>query len=401
MNKDYRKYTSRELLDDDYFIQSMMHRTVETDSFWNSLIDDGILDDDQFQEARNFVMLMQRSNKISTAKEKNDLWVTIEIKNKEILKKDIREKKIYLWSFAASFLLLIGGLSFFLLNETESDKLDFDTIMGCVQKDSIATTKDIQLILSNKKTIQLEETSADIELDKEGGVHINSEKWADAAAEKEEKEEISYNQLIVPMGRHSRLVLPDGTKMHINAGSKVMFPNKFKKNEREIFVDGEAYLEVAHNPKVPFYVRTTSMDIKVRGTAFNVRAYQEDEEQSVVLVSGSVVVYTEDNHEAQLTPDQKLGYTTGKCTISRINSKDYVSWVHGYFIYNKEPLKNIMKQISRYYGVDVVCGSTTHTLTCSGKLDLKEELDIVMNDLANLLTVNITKNEKTYYITKE
>lgn len=395
MNKDYTKYTSKELLEDEYFIQSMIYPTPESDEFWNSLLIDRILEYEEFEEAQNFIHLMQRPKKVMTAKERNDMWVNIEVKNKKNLRNNIRRKKIYLWGVAASFLVALSVLSFFIYEKTEVGKLDFQDVMAGIQDNN--KSKDIQLILSDNKTIELEETSVDIELNKEGGVLVNSKQLADATAT-EKEEEISYNQLIVPMGRHSRLTLPDGTKMHVNAGTKVIFPHRFKKKEREIFVDGEVFLEVAENKKIPFNVRTATMDIRVLGTSFNVRSYTDDTEQAVVLLSGSVQVYTKDNHEATLSPNQKLGYSNGQCSISTINAQDYVSWINGYFIYKKEPLVNIMKQISRYYGVEVVLGQKVNSLTCSGKLELKEDLDIVMNDLAQLLALKIDKNEKTYHI---
>ncbi|NDV60668.1 FecR family protein [Bacteroides sp. 519] len=402
MKEDYTKYTSKELLDDDYFIHSMIQPTPESIEFWNSLIINDVVDYEEFKKAEAFVLLMRRPKKIMTAKERNEMWINIEIRNKQNLRKNIRKKQLYLWGAVASFFLVLSALSFFFYKQTMPVTLDFQEIMAGMQ--DVAESKDIQLILSDNKTIELEETSVEIEVNKEGEVLVNSKQMAvnskqmaeTVAPEKEE--EISYNQLIVPLGRHSRLTLPDGTKMHINAGTKVIFPDRFKKKEREIFVDGEVYLEVAENKKVPFFVHTATMDVKVLGTVFNIRAYKEDKDQEVVLVTGSVQVTTKDKHEAMLSPNQKLGYSEGKCHISGINAHDYVSWINGYFIYKKEPLLNIMKHISRYYGIEVVCGEKINSLTCSGKLDLKENLDIVMKDLAQILTLEIKKNENTYHI---
>lgn len=394
MDAKYAKYTSRELLEDDSFIHSMINPSEETNKFWNSLLVDGILDFDEFQEARSFVLFMQRPRKVMSAKEKNDLWVQIEIRNKKNLRRRLSKKFVYIWSICASFLIILSALSFVFFSRNQ-DTLDFHEVMADVS--TVNESKDIQLILPDNKTIELEEKSVDIELDKEGGVFVNSKQLA-ASAMPEKEEAISYNQLIVPMGRHSRLTLSDGTKMYVNAGSTVVFPHKFKKKEREIFVDGEVYLEVARNKDVPFNVRTTAMDVKVLGTSFNIRAYKEDDEQAVVLVSGSVQVYTKDKHKVILSPDQKFGYSDGEYFISAIDSDNYISWIHGYYSYRQEPLVNIMKQISRYYGADIICGEKVGALTCTGKLDLKKDLDILMNDLVRPLELELKKEENIYYI---
>lgn len=395
----YSKYTSKELLEDDFFIQSILHPTPDSDEFWNSLIVDGILDFEQFDEARHFVLLMKRPDKVMTVKEKSDLWVKIEVKNKKNLKKDIHTKQIYLWGAVACFLIFVSAFTFWFIGENTESGIGFYDVMAGLP-DTAEDAKEIQLILADK-TIEMDEQSVDIELNKEGDVLVNSKQLAEKNVQPEKKdEEIAMNQLIVPMGRHSRLTLPDGTKMHINAGSRVVFPNKFREKEREIFVNGEVYLEVSPNVKAPFVIRTGNMDVRVLGTVLNVRAYEQDENQSVVLVSGAVSVRTSDNYEAQLSPDQILDYSKGKCTITAVNARNYTSWIDGYFIYSKEPIKNIMKQISRYYGVSIDCTEELSYITCSGKLDLKDDVDKVMSDLSDILSVEIIKKEDSYQINR-
>ncbi len=100
---------------------------------------------------------------------------------------------------------------------------------------------------------------------------VNSEQLQESVTD----EEHSFNQLIVPNGKRSTLALEDGTKMWINAGSRVIYPNKFKKNKREIYVDGEVYMEVARDEERPFVVKTNMLDVQVLGTSFNVMAYKK------------------------------------------------------------------------------------------------------------------------------
>ena len=103
------------------------------------------------------------------------------------------------------------------------------------------------------------------------------------------------DQIIVPKGRRANIVFSDGTKMYINAETRVIFPTVFAKDKREILVDGEVYLEVAADPSRPFIVKTSTIEVKVLGTRFNVCAYRDEPAASVVLVEGQVEVKNGDN----------------------------------------------------------------------------------------------------------
>lgn len=114
------------------------------------------------------------------------------------------------------------------------------------------------------------------------------------------------DQIIVPKGRRANIVFSDGTKMYINAETRVIFPTVFAKDKREILVDGEVYLEVAADPSRPFIVKTSTIEVKVLGTRFNVCAYRDEPAASVVLVEGLVEVKNGDNGKNVLSPDDML-----------------------------------------------------------------------------------------------
>lgn len=399
MNKEQTGYTSKNLLEDDYFISSMIEPGPESEEFWNSLIDDGIVAYDEFEQAKHFMRIMERPKKIMTAKERTDLWVKIEIKNKEMLHRKLRRRRMYLYGTAASLFIALFSIGFFLLQSDSKAIADFQQVMAGLPEAN-NDTKEIQLILSDKQKIELEEKTADIVLQQDGGVFVNSKKIDEKTETPVEETSISYNQLIVPLGRHSNLTLSDGTKMYINSGSKVVFPHKFKEKEREIFVDGEVYLEVAQNKQAPFYVRTNQMDIRVLGTSFNVSAYEKEDNQAIVLVTGAVSVKTKDKYEAKLSPNQMLNCERGEYAITAVNVDEYISWKDGYYIYKKEDVRNIMKQLSRYYGVNIIADPAAASIKCSGKLDLKEDIEKVLSDLSDILQVEFLYDGNTYLIKK-
>ena len=399
MKEDHSGYTSKDLLEDDYFISSMVEPTKESEEFWNSLVDDGIIAFDEFERAKHFMQIMQKPKKVMTVKERTDLWVKIEIQNKNILRQKLKRRRMYLYGTAASLFIALFSIGYFLFQSDSQTIVDFQHVMAELSTPN-EDAKDIQLILSDNKKIELEDKTADIVLQEDGDILVNSKKIEEKTDTPVEETAVSYNQLIVPLGRHSSLTLSDGTKMHINSGSKVVFPHKFKKKEREIFVDGEVYLEVAHDKQAPFFVRTNNMDIRVLGTSFNVSAYEKENKQAIVLVSGAVSVKTKDKYEAQLSPNQMLNCMDGEYAITAVDVNEYICWKDGYFIYKREEIRNIVKQLSRYYGVNIVSDPEAASIKCSGKLDLKEDLEKVLADLSDILEVELLYDGNTYQIKK-
>lgn len=262
--------------------------------------------------------------------------------------------------------------------------------------------QQIQLIVSEDQTYTVAEKHAAIELSEKGDLKINSEQIRRQSS-KDEKVEKSgqYNQLITPKGKHSKLTLPDGTQVYANSGTRIVFPEKFQGNKREIFVDGEVYLDVYHNQNRPFVVRTNKMEIEVLGTSFNVSAYSQDIEQSVVLVSGSVAVKTNKKEEFHLLPNQRISYGTN-VAVTNVAVERFIAWKDGILLCNNESLVSVIERISRYYGVDIECDNDIHFYTGNGKLDLKEDLRRVLDGLIDIfpIVINEGKNGKLYVAMK-
>ena len=197
--------------------------------------------------------------------------------------------------------------------------------------------------------------------------------------------------MIVPAGKRSSLELADGTKIWVNSSSTVIYPNLFTGDKREIYVEGEAYLEVAPDTERPFYVKTEQINVKVLGTRFNVCAYQEDSRQQVVLVSGKVEVETSDKQREELRPNELFDYDKQelKASITEVEATDYISWKDGYYQFNKQQLSLLFKRLSRYYATPIVWDEEVGSLTCSGKLDLTERLDDVLKNLKTAAPIEV------------
>lgn len=235
---------------------------------------------------------------------------------------------------------------------------------------------EIRLKLSEEKTVFLAEKEPAIRYTQEAvRVETNDTISRQASA--------TYNELIVPYGKRSVVTLSDGSQIWVNAGSRLIYPFAFESNKREIYVEGEVYLEVTPDKKRPFTVKTKEMEIQVLGTKFNVSAYEDEPEQRVVLVEGSVLAGRTDRKKSiVLKPDQLYSLSGGNERVSRVDVTAYISWVKGLYVFECEPLPAILARLARYYGVNISYEASLGPTTCSGKLDLKDDLQELLRGLA-------------------
>jgi ferric-dicitrate binding protein FerR (iron transport regulator) len=208
--------------------------------------------------------------------------------------------------------------------------------------------------------------------------------------------------MIVPFGKRSSMELSDGTKVWLNSGSKLVYTPVFKGEIREVFLEGEAYFEVAKNADKPFYVRTVAFKIKVLGTKFNVKAYSDDNQSNTVLSEGKVSMKLNDqlfSKEVILSPYQKSTLLRNSDTfqISKVDDiSKYTSWIYGYLEFDRENLADVLKSISRYYNINIELKLGDKPKIISGKLDLKTEHERMLNGLARLSNTRYTKKEGKY-----
>lgn len=168
-------------------------------------------------------------------------------------------------------------------------------------------------------------------------------------------EAMAYNSIRIPKGGQYRLVLPDGSRVHLNSESFIKFPTRFSGDRREVELTGEAYFEIAHDKARPFYVKTPKQLTKVLGTVFNVSAYTDDATTKTTLVEGSVEVQGRAGKPIVLKPGQAAvnGDRQPELRVVQANLDTELAWQNGYFVFNNEDIKSIMKRISRWYDVDV------------------------------------------------
>lgn len=165
---------------------------------------------------------------------------------------------------------------------------------------------------------------------------------------------VEWNTLATPRGGEYQLVLPDGTKVWLDAASSISYPVAFTGNSRRVRLTGQGYFEVAKNKEKPFYVDVNHAEVRVLGTHFNISAYEEDPENTTTLLEGSVQI-TKNGKTVLLQPGQQASIAGGSdnIVVSEANIDDVMAWKNGYFIFNDDDIRAIMRKVSRWYNVDV------------------------------------------------
>jgi ferric-dicitrate binding protein FerR (iron transport regulator) len=163
-----------------------------------------------------------------------------------------------------------------------------------------------------------------------------------------------YNTLSTPGGGQYQLVLADGTKVWLNASSSIHFPSTFKGKERNVAITGEAYFEVAKNASMPFTVTVKDVTVQVLGTHFDVMAYNDENSINTTLLEGSVRITKGSIHKMLVPGQQSRVDETGQIEIAAADVEEVTAWKNGLFQFNGYSIETIMRQISRWYDVEVV-----------------------------------------------
>lgn len=212
-----------------------------------------------------------------------------------------------------------------------------------------------------------------------------------------EKEDVrkAINQIVVPKGRKADIIFSDGTKMYVNAGSRVIYPAVFEKGKREIIVEGEVYLDVKKDPARPFIVKTKDFEVKVLGTQFNICAYKEDLVSSVVLVEGKVEVETTNKEKAVLSPNQLISIDDEGTEVKEVDVFEYICWKNNMMLLNNRTAGDVFERLSRHYGRQIMYDGEVKNIPVSGKLDLREKPEEVVNILCQslYLTYDVDENK--------
>lgn len=391
MKKDYNKFGFKDFIQDTSFIRAVQENPENLEAF---LAENGCKENrDEIEKAWKYV----KGNDLSS-NEVNALWARIA--QDTFLKEDAKivRRKRFPWGKIAAMLVVAccsaAFLYYYIIRGEERPSGNWETLMEAYLADTVANKENVLLALSEANRLELEEYAPVVSCNDDHSITTGNNRYLSSETSRETPD---YHLLMTPKGKMSQLHLPDGTKVWLNAQTRVLFPNKFPQSRREIFVEGEIYIEVAPDTTRPFVVKTKQNDIQVLGTRFDVRTTETGVTQ-VALVSGKVAVT---NHtqkkEVLLLPDQLLEISDRDYTISEVDAQKLIAWKSGIYSYEAELLDKILEDLARYYGVQLAFRQRGHT-RYTGKLTVSQSFDNLLEGLKNIAPITYTKEGERYII---
>ena len=382
------KIEFQKLVTDHDFIDWVRNPTPESDRYWGKYILEHPSLSEEINRARYIIQRLQLEQKEIDRETIQSIW------NNVNHKKGRHVRKLNMsagWWIAASVALLVGLGSLFIFQSYEKDTSVEYKSFAKIQPQG----NEVKLILSDhtEKLIQSKEPAITYNLN--GVIQVDSISLSAVPdAGKDETGEV-FNQLVVPKGKRSSLTLSDGSRIFLNSGSRVIYPVVFGRKTREIYIEGEMYLQVAKKPDWPFVVVTDQMKVKVLGTEFNVKSYPDETVSSVVLVKGSVQAIVRSGKIVMKENEMlTLSGQTGETSVKKVDVLPYVSWKDGWMYCNNERMESVAIKLSRYYDIRVTFKDPqVRDLMVIGKLDLKSEYRQVFDVLGYIASVKYTEND--------
>ena len=312
-----------------------------------------------------------------------------------------RKKRMLFWAASAAAICCAVALTVFW---GQSDNKDEHAIMRFVAENSEPVTENgnITLIVPGQPDVRVATSNVNVVQSSEELVVMDTGNNVQVTLDtKTASKEIEYTQLIVPNGKRTCLTLSDGTRIWVNSGSRVVYPSVLS-DKREIYLVGEAYLEVAKDENNPFVVHTDNCSVEVLGTVFNVSSYAFQESSSVVLVEGKVNVRTEGQESVTLTPGELVSVSDGVISEKEcVDVDSYISWVHNILMCDNDPLKAVFDRLEVCYGKKVVLGPEISFVPVTGKLYLKDNLTDVLKSISYSVPLVYEVNGDTIFVYKK
>lgn len=344
----------------------------------------------------------QERELIPSIEERNALWQEIcrEADKAESFRRKRLHARIFSIGTAASFIAVILSASWILFSKDRSANIE-DIAVKLLSETHIRETSNHSLLVISPDEIIPLQNHTKVEYSADGEVSLNSQNKKNQVT-KNKATQSQYNQIIVPKGQHTCLRLADGSELHINSGSKVVYPSEFNGKQREIFIDGEIFIDVKQDEKQPFYVKTSSFEVKVLGTAFNVCAYSQTSSAEVVLLRGCVQIKDKEGNNMKLQPNQLAQIENKRLSDKReVDANAYVSWTRGLLFLKNETLENLLPKLEQYYGISITCDESAKGLDIHGCLDINCPLSEVLNRISISAPIRIEEENGNYHIHTE
>jgi len=365
----------QDFLDDPSFVEWLKNPAAENNKYWEEYISQHPEEKASFEQAKYILSKFLKEKHNPDEEDIRSVWLKI---RERIQHPPRKIRHIRFWSVAASLLLAVGvgtGIWYYIY---ENREIPVDYASLTVEKPE---GNEVKLILSDNSEKRFVAQDPSIHYNQNGEIRVDSIALSDEPAISGKSVQEAYHHLIVPKGKRSSLTLSDGTRLFLNSGSQAVYPVTFRKKTREIYIKGEAYLEVAPNANSPFIVKTDHLDVKVLGTEFNVKSYPDEGSTSVVLVKGSVQAIVK-SQKIEMHENELLTLDNGseKTSLVKTDVLEYISWKNGWMHCKNERIESVAVKLSRYYDVNILFQDPkVKDITLTGKLDLKDDCSEVFD----------------------
>lgn len=301
-------------------------------------------------------------------------------------------------SIAAAVLLILSFGTWFILQKQEPAVFELS-----VAKDIAPGQNKATLTLASGRKIILAETAVGEILREPGGLSISHTKSGEliytSKATGKQTAGAAWNTLETFKGEQHQLMLPDGSHVWLNAASSITFPDSFSAT-REVSVSGEVYFEVAHDPSRPFIVKSKGQRVEVLGTHFNINVYPDEPSGKTTLLEGAVRISTDANGSSLLKPGEQASLTAGKIRVAKVSTDEVIAWKNGYFMFESEDIRSVMRKISRWYNVEVVYEGEVPQDTFGGTIDRFAKVSQVLKKLQLTDKVHFKVEGRRIIVTK-
>ena len=285
-------------------------------------------------------------------------------------------KKILPYSAAAILIIALSTWTYKTKFQNNSENLS-DT-SASTKEDVMPGSKKARLRLADGSRINLNESGLDLNTE-DGKLAVAARRGVIMFSSRRKKNTSKgYNMVETPRAGEYRMILPDGTKVWLNASSFLEFPASFNITNRRVHLSGEAYFEVAHNKTKPFIVTFKDTEVEVLGTHFNINTFGL--KSQTTLLEGAVKI-TEGNVQKTLKPGEEAEISEGTLNIHKADLYKSIAWKEGIFYFNQDPLKDILNEISKWYDVEIAYNGNPTGKKYSGNIRRQATLNQVLEML--------------------
>lgn len=276
---------------------------------------------------------------------------------------------------AAVAIIVIAGAGWFYYANKSAERKNELAIFKA--KNILPGSNKAVLTLANGQTIVLTDAqNGDLAKENNAVVRKTADGQLVYKANTENDAAPIYNTVTTPKGGQYTLTLSEGTKVVLNAASSLTYPTKFSGKERKVELTGEGYFEVAHNKAMPFRVVSRNQTVEVLGTHFNINSYLDEPGIKTTLLEGSVNV-----NGTLLKPDQQAALVNNRIQVTEVDASEVVAWKDGLFKFDHTDIKTLMRQIARWYDVEVVYEGPVKNEQFYGKIERSYTLSEVLKVL--------------------